>query len=166
MYYARLEKFQHIDRNKWREKELEPFSHFYKGPSSYVLKDEMLIDINEEDDPVITQSVIKHGKNIFQATVYSDGVIKFTKEVKLSPDELKEFMKLKDKMISENPHCCTDIPPDWSITHMKIHDINLSFPINGSCMTHTMTSCYKINKLLDEKLNENVFKDNKYKSIK
>jgi hypothetical protein len=55
----------------------------------------MLVDINDDDDPVITQSVIKYGKNIFQATVYGNGVIKFTKEVKLSPDEPERVHETK-----------------------------------------------------------------------
>ena len=84
----------------------------YTGPSNQ-FEDEMLNKVNFDDDPIISQTVVKKGDNIFQATIYANGNITFTKNVKLSPNELKNFIKLKKNMINENPHCCPDIPPDW-----------------------------------------------------
>ena len=49
-----------------------------------------------KNNPILTQTVTKDEENIFQATIYDDKTIVFNKQVKLSPDEFKEIINLKD----------------------------------------------------------------------
>ena len=115
-----------------------------------------------KNNPILTQTVTKDKENIFQATIYDDKTIVFNKQVKLSPDEFKEIINLKDKMVIESPGCCHDIPQSWAMNYMTIHDINKTFCTSGSCLKATMKSCHEIEKLLEGKFEENIFKDNRY----
>ena len=118
-------------------------------------------------DPILTQSIIKNGKKVFQATVSRRGTVTFIKKVKLTPDELENVTKLKRQMTKTNPSCHPDVSKKWAKSYLTLHDevdddYDSTFPTYGSCKCDTVDPYYKLNNILEEKFNDDLWKDNKY----
>jgi hypothetical protein len=97
-------------------------------------------------------------KIIFQATLYSSGVItcdadlgSSTEIINIGQDSLKKIIELKNKITEEDPHCCPDHNHARSGTsYLHLYDTNNTYTTIGSCMVITMKAYYELNELLKQ----------------
>lgn len=120
-------------------------------------QDNMLSHV-DPNEAIMTKTIVKDFNDIYNATIYKNGTVEFRKKIKLTPDEMKNILKLKDNMLLLCPHCCPDVTPSSPMGYLTIHETGNRFYLFGSCATSTMQSYYELDNILEKKFNENISK--------